>query len=393
VTISAVETSADGRPLLLVRPDWTSPGRCSIEILSAVRRAQALGGAICFLAQRGDEPIRVIPADVPIVKTAAMNDFRLEAVWRIASGTQRVRGRWREASASVSHELYREFRRHAGDERLPSALRQALRARADRAHANALAMRVSPAAFPRRLLREPTKISMAPAIIEQGRARLLTYGVSDGTPLVVFDVRTRPDIATALIRSLAREGYIVVITGNHVPDIGAQTGVVDLTTAPRSLAIEMFALSVAAFALCGSIETQHLAYLTDTPSLTINARDPFSAYPLRANCRFTLRTAIDLDTGRVLGIDELLTDRYFRNLRNCGYRDNTADELIDAVAEIRAGLGGGWTETQSQARFRSRVAEASLTLEPAFPFVAEWGADEGFIGDGALVRFQADRAS
>jgi putative glycosyltransferase (TIGR04372 family) len=289
--------------------------------------------------------------------------------------------------------LYREFRRHAGDDRLPSTLRQALRVMADRAHANALAMRAPTAAFPRRLLREPTKISMAPAVIEQARAHLSTYGFSDGSPLVVFDVRTRPDIATALIRFLAREGYIVVTTGNHASNIGSPNGVIDLTMAPRSLAIEMFALSVAAFAVCGSTEMQRLAYLTGTPSLTINARDPFSAYPVRADCRFTLRTAIDLDTGRVLGIDELLTDRYFRNLRNCGYRDNTADELIEAVAEIRARLAGGWTETQSQARFRSRVAQASLALEPTFPFVAEWGADGGFIGDGALARFQADRAS
>jgi hypothetical protein len=40
-----------------------------------------------------------------------------------------------------------------------------------------------------------------------------------------------------------------------------------------------------------------------------------------------LKTPIDLDTGRVLAIDDLLTERYFQNLRNYGYRENTAGEL------------------------------------------------------------------
>jgi hypothetical protein len=138
---------------------------------------------------------------------------------------------------------------------------------------------------------------------------------------------------------------------------------------------------------------QQLAYLTNTASLVVNVADPFGAYPIRANGLFMLKTPIDLDTGRVLAIDDLLTERYFQNLRNYGYRENTAGELTAAIEEMHAGLQNGWSDTTSQARFRSRVVDTGTALAAAVPHVAEWGPDEGFIGDGRLARVQAERTS
>jgi hypothetical protein len=68
--------------------------------------------------------------------------------------------------------------------------------------------------------------------------------------------------------------------------------------------------------------------------------------------------------------------------------------LIEAINEMRAGIAAGWTtESVGQSRFRERVVEAGTALAAVSAHVAEWGPDEGFIGDGRLVQFQADRVS
>ena len=48
---------------------------------------------------------------------------------------------------------------------------------------------------------------------------------------------------------------------------------------------------------------------------------------------------------------------------------------------------------QVKRQFRARVVEAGAALAAVSPHVVEWGPDAGFIGDGRLVRFQADRLS
>ena len=125
---------------------------------------------------------------------------------------------------------------------------------------------------------------------------------------------------------------------------------------------------------------------------------------MRANGLFALCNAIDLDTAHAITIGDMLREPYFRDLRkqeargrrrgSYGYRDNTSEEVIEALKEMTAGIGGGWTmETESQSRFRARVVEAGAELAVVSPHVAEWGPDGGFIGDGRLVQFQADRVA
>jgi hypothetical protein len=136
----------------------------------------------------------------------------------------------------------------------------------------------------------------------------------------------------------------------------------------------------------------------------INARDPFMAYPVRANGLFALSAAIDLESAQASAIGDMLTAPYFRDLHkqqvrgrrrgSHGYRDNTVEELTEAIGEMRRGIAAGWTkETESQSRFRDRVVEAGAALAAVSAHVAEFGPDDGFIGDGRLVQFQADRVS
>jgi hypothetical protein len=118
---------------------------------------------------------------------------------------------------------------------------------------------------------------------------------------------------------------------------------------------------------------------------------------VRPNGLFTLKTPVDLDTGELLGPGAFLGERYYRNLRNYGFRNTPATEILAAVREMHESQREGWRETEAQTRFRTRATEAATTLaslrrvqkDPA----CDRGADHGFLGDGRLAGVQAERAS
>lgn len=400
MTSTAVETRAGRHPLLLLRPDFSQPARCSVDLVTAAARARETGGAICLLLDGPSMPWSL--AGVPVVTARGVQRLWLSAVWRTALAARDLRAWWRDVAASVAYEWRRELRRHIGDDRLPFELRQRLRSMAELSKRRVSA---ETNAFPRRMLRAPSTVSLSPDFIEQTRRQLTAHGITDGKPLVTFESRTRPDIARAVLEFLVREGYAVARIGDPDDGFYSYDGVTDLTRlAPRPPSLELFLVSASAFIVCESIDLQQLAYLTNIPSLMINARDPFVAYPVRANGLMTLSTAVDLDTAQAITITDMLTQPYFRDLHkqqvrgrrrgSHGYRDNTTEELIDAITEMRAGIAAGWTtESESQSRFRTRVVEAGAALAAVSAHVAEWGPDDGFIGDGRLVRFQADRVS
>ena len=400
VTINAVETTAGGRPVLLLRPDVSQPARCGIDLVAAAAHARETGGAIYLLLDGESMPVSV--DGVPVITPHGVQRVWLSAVWRTASAARDVRTWWRHVEASIAHEWRRELRRHIGDERLPFELRQRLRSMAE---ATARRVRSETNAFPRRMLRAPSAISLSPDFVEEARSQLTALGITDGRPLVTFESRTRPDIAAAIIEFLVGEGYAVARIGHAAEGVGSCDGVVDLTTrASRPLSLEMFLVSTSAFIMCESFDLQQLACLVNTPSLMINARDPFVAYPVRANGLFALSAAIDLESAQRITIGDMLTPPYFRDLHkqqvrgrrrgSHGYRDNTVEELTEAIKEMKAGIAGGWaSESESQSRFRQRVIKAGAALAPISAHVAEWGPEDGFIGDGRLVRFQADRVS
>ena len=400
MTINAVETTAGGRPVLLLRPDVSRPARCGIDLVAAAAHARETGGAIYLLLDGEAMPVSV--DGVPVITPHGVHRVWLSAVWRTASTARNVRAWWCHVEASVTREWRRELRRHIGDERLPFELRQRLRSAAE---ASIRRVRTETNAFPRRMLRAPSAVSLSPDFVDAARSQLTALGITHGRPLVTFESRTRPDIAAAVMEFLVSEGYAVARIGAPTDGVRCCNGVVDLTTrAPRPLSLEMFLVSASAFIVCESIDVQQLAYLVNTPSLTINARDPFVAYPVRANGLFALSAAIDLESAQPITIGDMLTQPYFRDLHkqqvrgrrrgSHGYRDNTVEELTEAIKEMRVGIADGWvSESESQSRFRQRVVEAGAALAPISAHVAEWGPDKGFIGDGRLVRFQADRVS
>jgi len=392
----AFEATADGRPVLVVRPD-PSPGQGSVDMLCTLARARARAAGACFLAPAADAEslaASVSGADVPVIRPAGWRKAWLESRWRGSAAVDRARTQCRAAAASGLHELYRELRRHAGDQRVPAALRRRLRDAGHRSYERSVALRAAQAPYPRRLLRAASTITWSPAMLEHARARVEAAGVPAGAPVVAFEVRTRPDIAKAAIRDLVADGYAVVRIGDPGAGPLRQPGLIDLTTATAwSLRTELFVLAIARFAIIGSLARQQLAYLTNTPSLTIDAADPFTLYPIRSNGLLLFATGVDLDSGRELAFDEWLTEAYFRNRRSVGYRGVSTAELRAAIREMQQGVAHGWSDTDAQRGFRIRVVEAGRALAPVVPSVAEWGPDDDFIGDGRLARVQAERAS
>ena len=371
-----MEATAGGQPVLVMRPD-ASPGRGSVEMLATLALARARSGAACFLPPPGDAGEMVALAttgDVPLVGGRWRQSW-FGARWAIAGAARRARRRWRAAGASWLQEMYRELRRHAGNERLPSKLRWRLRERAHRAYYRSQAASSETMTYPRLLLREPSAFALPQAAIDGARREAEARGFESGAPNVVLQAGLRPDLAAGVERLLTARGYRTVRLDGAA-----------------SLRLRLFVLCAARFVICTSRDLQQLAYLTNTPSLAVNATDVFSAYPVRRDGVFLLRTALDLESGAVIPPDERLSERHYRNLRNVGYRENTLAELTAAVEEMIAGIEHGWQESDGQSRFRERAVAAGAALAPSVPAVAAWAPEDGFLGDGRLARIQADVA-
>lgn len=265
-----------------------------------------------------------------------------------------------------------------GDQRLPYQLRATLRGAADRALQRA-AVEDARAIVPRwsrQAISTAPPVRLSPNDEQRARQLAAEQGIRLDRPTVAVEADYRPDLFADAERLLSREGYQVV-------------PIDDPRIAPL---VERYLLQASAFIVCRSAELQRAAFETHTPSLRLDARDPFTAYPIRRDGVFTVATVIDLDTGRVLPTEELLTEPYFRNTRNCGYRGTSAAGIAAAVAEMIEGVRSGWTDSAAQARFRRAAADAGAVLGARVRHVVEWDAASGFVGDGRLARVQAEQA-
>jgi hypothetical protein len=391
-----VEARSHGRLMLVQRPA-VSPGAGSVDVLCTLARARARSAAACFLPPAG-EPGALVSAitagDVSVVRPGPVQLAWFTTRLRLAAARRTRRSWWRERMASGLQEGYRELRRHAGNERLPVALRRRLRESAHVWHDRAASLRTQVTPYPRRLLREPSTVAWPAAEVDAAAAEARTAGIALDRPLVVIHGALGAGVSAAVIAFLAGEGYTVARLGARDDGPRGHRGVVDLPAHPgRSLRLDLFLLRSAAFAIGTSLDLQQLTYLTNTPSLVVHAADPFSRYPIRPNGLYLLGTVVDLDSGRVLPLDEQIGDAVLRQPRRWGRRGSTASDVIDAIRELQAGVREGFRPGDAQAVLRARLVEAGRTLAPAVPFVAEWGPDDGFLGDGWLARVQAERVA
>lgn len=366
-------------------------------MLTTWAQAKRENAAACFLRPPvlvDDAVFALTTDDTAVLHPHWLVRAWLRTRWQIRHLAEIGAARGAAGSASFWHELYRELRRHIGNEQLPISLRGRLRTLAERSFANSVARTTDGALLrvPRRLISERINTYLPEELAVHAREAAAELGIIPDTPIVAIDIRLRPEAFFDTVDALAGQRCTIVRLGN--PGLGPirRRGVIDLTTSPqRDPLLEVFVLLHCQFVVCASSDVQWVSYLTNTPCLTVNAGDPFSLYPVRPDGLYLLRNVIDLDTGRTLGLEDLLSERYFRNLRNYGYRDNASEEIVDAVNEMQDGLKHGWHETDGQRRYRTLVAQAGADLAPRVPYVARWGPDSGFIGEGRVTRAYADR--
>jgi hypothetical protein len=280
-------------------------------------------------------------------------------------------------------EWHRELRRQAGDERLPLPLRTALKERARRALARAAVAARPHRRYPRRLIHTTN-----PVVRRNGTAA----GAAGAQPTALVEIRRRIDSFADAARWLSARGYDVVRVGAGAERMRDVRDLSRPGPSPVPTREELLHLNSATLLICESVEFQQAGCAANVPTLLLNATDPFLVYPIRADGLFTLQMPVDLDTGEVLTPQSMLDERYFRNLRNYGYRANTGAEVLEAVRELHDGITSGeWLDTDSQQRYRDDAVRAAAGLASHIDSVAEWGADDGFLGDGRLARCQAER--
>lgn len=422
--MTVVSVNLAGRRVLVSRPNGLQYGHLGLEMLMTLAQAKLEHARVCFLrppvlanaalfALRTDE--------VTILRPAAPVRGWFCCKWQLKDLATIGAERLEEASTSFWHELYRELRRRIADDRLPGSVRQGLRrvARWSVTRPAARGENGAPPYYRRRLIRERVKTYLPDELAEQARQITAELGIVPGPKLVAIHARepgyklgrelqdlkpgkrddsfrnARIETYFDAVDFLVGQGYTIVRLGDPSMAPVRRRGVIDLATSPRRTpAVEVLVLLISEFVVCGDSGLHGVSYLTNTPCLTVNATDPFSTYPVRPDGLYMLKRVVDLDTGRTLTLRELLSEVYFRNLRKptrYGYRDNSSEEIVEAVKEMQAGLRHGWEESESQTRYRALVARAGAALAQQVRYVAKWGPDRGFIGDGRIAKFYADR--
>ena len=379
------------RHVVVAGPDTSGLGPCAVDVLAALAEARRLGASAGFLqpAAAWPQALAQLTTDVPRRALTGPIGLWCRAHWRRVSLTRRASAWRRDRVRSVRRELARELRRRAGDERVPAGVRTRLK---DAARVvGHPAPKPGTARFPRRLLRERVQVTLDRDARARAGAEASAAGIPLDRPLVAFELPHRVENALPAVAFLVEHGYGVVRIGDPRGGRVEMTGLVDLACAARSSALlEFFVLQSARFVVCESIDLQHAAYLTSTPTLTLNARDPISRYPVRRDGVFTLTRATDLDSGRVIPLHERLGDWCFLNDRNVGHTPNAPETVMEAVREMHEGSSAAWHDSAEQAAFRAAVVQSAETLLATVPLLADWGADDGFVGDGRLARVQAE---
>ena len=130
------------------------------------------------------------------------------------------------------------------------------------------------------------------------------------------------------IDHLVGRGYTVVRIGDATMAPVSRPGVVDLASLPTpAQALEILCLLRSRFLMCSEAGPVGVAYLTDTPTLTVNATDPVSSFPVRAHGLYLLKRVVEVESGRRLSVSDLLTVDYLEHVRNTRrhrYLDNTS---------------------------------------------------------------------
>jgi len=415
-----------GRPLLVTRLNVRQYGHQGLEMAMSFALARRTGADVCFLRPKqvvSEAMFQIEPDDVRVVRGGVRARFA-GAAWGVSDRRERVRAYRGYIAMITRREVFLEIERYMDTHVLAKPVRgglkeaqRGIKALGDR-HARAVEL---PLYYQRRLLRERVAVHLRPRALAEACATAARCGLDPGAPVITLHVReagwkfghemqdakpgARDDstrnarIASYFdaIDDLVARGFTIVRLGDPSMTPIHRAGVVDLATSPqRTNLLELYCMLRSTFFISGEAGPVGVSYLTNTPLLTVNATDPISSYPIRDDGMFIPKDVVDRATGRPLMLDELVGHEHLGDLRSVTrfqYIENTSEDIRLAALEMLAWVQGDHRETVAQARFRELAARAGEELRASLNYVRKWGSDQGFIGDGRVCRFYAERHS
>ncbi len=405
---------------LMVRPDPIHYGHLALELqMSLVLARMRRAGLVVYRDQPwvNEGLLEIESPDVPIRRPGVFGRAACAAAWWPQELLSERTVFWHHALQEWRTALEDELVGYAASPRVPDALRGTLKRL--KSGIPPLPELDTRAYYRRRLLREEVPVRLRPAALAQAEQEARALGIAPDAPIVTVHAREagfklgqeshdkgRPapgedsagfrDDSTRniditgyfdAIDALVAKGFTVVRLGDPSMRPVARRGLVDLATSPRRTPLlEVHCLMRSTFLISGESGPLGVAYLTNTPTLNVNATDPISAYPIRANGLYLLKRVVDRRTGQPVAPAEMLTPAFLAHVRDTiryEYIDNTPDEIVSGVGEMLDLIAQGVTPSEGQRRFKALAIEASTCR---LQYVRKWGADEGFMGDGWIAR-------
>lgn len=413
------------RKLLVTRVNPRQYGHLALEIAMSLLRARREQTAVYFLRPSiivSKALFNLRSTDVKVLPKSAILDAVMRLSWSITDVVTRGRA-WRiRTSAVLRYQFRKEITAYLQTHK---TLRQVRRYRLAGAKdyfkvPEALKAKKLPLYYKRRLLRERVPIRMCETILPTVQEAARRIGLDLEKPMITLHVReagfkfgnemqdakpgSRDDSTrNARIESyfkaidfLTARGFTVVRIGDPSMEPVQRSGVIDLATSPhRSQALEIYCMWRSAFFVSAEAGPVGVSYLTNTPLLTVNATDPISSYPIRADGMLLLKHVRNRQTGERLSPADLLTGDYLGNLRNLHryvYENNTSEQIYAAVVEMLESLDHLPDETESQRHYRELATEAGTVFRSSLNYVRKWGSDDGFLGDGRIVRSYVEQS-
>jgi len=409
------------RRRLIFRPNGETDARLALDFLEglALARQKHMTPCLVAVAHAVNPCLLTLTCDqVPVVRLEGL--ARRWYGWRLDWRGWRFRtsAAWARLGGAVRREVGRELQRQMALKTLAGPLRERVRRWREMLAATEEEPRVA-LPYKRALLRAPLAVRLSPAFDAAARKQARSLGLKEGTPIVAIHARERGsneargtrdrsagkrddsvsdsciDSYGAAVDHLVAKGFAVVRLGDPQMAPFRRPGVLDLaTSAARTPELELYVLLRSRFLVCGESGPLGVSMLTGTPTVVVNATDPIGTFPVRADSAYILKRVIDLSSGQDLGLRGMLTEHYYRNFRNptrFAYRDNPPEEILEAVKELDRDLETGWTESPGQRAYRALVSSTAEALRDRVRHVANRGPDGGFLGDGRLPRFFAER--
>lgn len=263
--------------------------------------------------------------------------------------------------------------------------------------------------------RSPLRVRFPHNVERLAARRARDLGIDPDRPIVTLHVREagyRPSVGLAerpiddsrnariesyfeAIDALVARGFTVVRVGDPTMTPVARPGVVDLaTSAQRDELAELWCLLHSRFFIGCESGVYSTCLLVGVPCLHVNGTNPVGAYPARARDRAILKRAVDVKTGRLLTVSDMLTEEFLYQRKDEGrYRflDNSPQDILEAVEEMLAADSGREAPTPLQLEYADRVRALQASDRILKKYKSKGQSGPFYLGDGRIARGFVER--